>query len=131
MLSYLKASGFSVYMESVKVAIPGGSKFCYPDVFITREPRNEKNRYIKYEPELIVEVLLPSTYITDTVDKYIAYATIPSLQYYLLVEPETVYAVLHSKNAEGKREAMTYTRSTDVIPLPLLAIELPVSKVYP
>lgn len=99
-------------------------------MFITREPRLEANRYTKYEPELIVEVLSPSTYNTDTVDKYIAYTTIPSLKYYLIVEPETVYVAVYSKNEEGKWEAMTYTRNTDVISLPLLNLALPLKEVY-
>ncbi|MBD0368566.1 MAG: Uma2 family endonuclease, partial [Flavisolibacter sp.] len=77
-----------------------------------------------------VEVLSPSTHIMDTVDKYIAYTTIPSLKYYLIVEPETVYVTLYSKNGDGKWEAMSYVRKTDVIPLPLLEISLPLSEVY-
>ncbi|MBD0279063.1 MAG: Uma2 family endonuclease, partial [Flavisolibacter sp.] len=112
------------------VGTPDGTKYFYPDVFITREPRTEKNQYIKYEPELIVEVLSPSTHIMDTVDKYIAYTTIPSLKYYLIVEPETVYVILYSKNGDGKWEAMSYVRKTDVIPLPLLEISLPLNEVY-
>ena len=131
LLRPLKAKEFSIHIESVKVAIPGGSKFYYPDVFITKEPRSANNRYIKYEPELIIEVLSPSTYNTDTVDKYIAYTTIPSLNYYLLVEPETVYVVVYSKTAENQWEAMTYTQSTDAILLPLLGLDLPLRDVYP
>src|ERR1051325_1180201 len=81
LLRPLKAKDYSIHIEGVKVAIPGGQKYYYPDVFATKETRNENNRYIKYEPELIVEVLSPSTYTTDTVDKYIAYTTIPTLKY--------------------------------------------------
>jgi Uma2 family endonuclease len=93
---------YQVYMNDVKVGIPGGTKYFYPDVFITREQRTEGNQYIKYSPELIVEVVSPSTHITDTVDKYLAYSTIPSLKYYLIAEPETVYVIVYSKNGEDK-----------------------------
>jgi Uma2 family endonuclease len=41
-------------------------------------------------------------YITNTVDKYIAYTTIPSLKYYLIVDPETIYVTLYTKNADGQ-----------------------------
>ena len=106
------------------------AKYFYPDVFATREMRTQENQYIKYEPEIIIEVISPSTHITDTVDKYIAYTSIPSLKYYLIVEPETIYVTLFSKNAEGKWEAMSYVRNSDVLPLPQLDIEVPLNEVY-
>jgi Uma2 family endonuclease len=117
-------------MNDVKISTPDKTKYYYPDVFITREQETEQNQYIKYEPELIVEVLSPSTHITDTVDKYIAYTSIPSLKYYLIVQPETFYVTLYSKNAEGKWEAMSYVRNADVIPLPLLDLSLPLKEIY-
>lgn len=129
-VQHLIPKGYQVYNHDVKVASHDRTKYFYPDVFITKEPENEKTEYIKYEPELIVEVLSPSTHITDRVDKYISYTAIPSLKYYLIVEPEIVYVTLFQKNAEGKREAMTYIRKEDSIPLPLLGIELTLSEVY-
>ena len=129
-MNHLFPKGFQVFNHDVKVSNFDRTKYFYPDVFITRETATSQNQYIQYEPELIVEVISPSTHITDTVDKYIAYTTIPSLKYYLIVEPETIYATLFSKNAEGKWEAMTYIRNTDVIALPLLEISLPLSDVY-
>src|SRR5438874_227908 len=49
----LASKGYEVFAHDVKVAIPGGNKFYYPDVFLTKEERNENNRYIKYQPEII------------------------------------------------------------------------------
>lgn len=77
-----------------------------------------------------MEVISPSSYIIDKVDKYIAYTQIPSLKYYLIVEPETVYVSLYSKNAGGKWEVMTYVRKADAVPLPLLELQLPLTDVY-
>ncbi|HYO22050.1 MAG TPA: Uma2 family endonuclease [Flavisolibacter sp.] len=130
LLIHLKPKGFQVYINDVKVATTDKTKYYYPDIFATKETRSEQNQYIKYEPELIVEVISPSTHITDTVDKYIAYTAIPSLKYYLIVEPETVYVSLYSKNPEGKWEAMSYIRNADILPMPLLNLELPLSEVY-
>ncbi len=63
----------------MKVATQGRAKYFYPDVFATKEMRTPENQYIKYEPEIIIEVISLSTHNTDTVDKYIAYTCIPSL----------------------------------------------------
>ena len=130
LIQQLRPKGYEICMNDVKVASHDRTKYFYPDVFITKEKITEQNQYIQYEPELIVEVISPSTHITDTVDKYIAYTAIPSLQYYLIVEPETVYVTLFSKNAEGKWEAMSYVRKDAVIPLSLLDVSLPLSEVY-
>ena len=130
LMNRLHSKGYQVFTHDVKVSSHDRAKYFYPDVFITREVETDTNQYIQYEPELIVEVVSPSTHITDTVDKYIAYTTIPSLKYYLIVEPETVYVTLFSKSAEGKWKAMTYVRKTDVVPLPLLEISLPLEEVY-
>ena len=130
LVQHLIPKGFQVYINDVKVATPDSSKYFYPDVFATREPRNETNQYIKFEPEIIVEVISPSTHITDTVDKYIAYTSIPSLKYYLIVEPETIYVTLFSKNTEEKWEAMTFIRNTDILHLPKLNIALPLNEIY-
>lgn len=130
LMNTLYPKGFQVYNHDVKVSNHDRTKYFYPEVFITREEENPNNEYIKYEPELIVEVISPSTHITDTVDKYLAYTAIPSLKYYIIVEPETVYVTLYSKNAEAKWEAMSYVRKTDVMPLPLLDTTLPLTEIY-
>lgn len=77
----LKKAGYYVCINDVKIAIPGGAKYYYPDVFVTKEKSTEKNIYIQYEPEIIVEVVSESTHVTDYVDKYIDYCKIPSLLY--------------------------------------------------
>jgi Uma2 family endonuclease len=130
LMNHLFSRGYEVFTHDVKLSDFGGNKYFYPDVFATKEQETEKNQYIKYEPEIIVEVISPTTHITDTVDKYIAYTAIPSLKYYLIVEPETVYVTLFSKNAEGKWEAMSYMRNTNVLALPQLGIDLPLNEVY-
>jgi len=122
--------GYQIYAGAVIIGSHDHKNYYYPDVFVTNELRTEQNQYIKYEPELIVEVVSPSTHITDTVDKYLAYTTIPSLKYYLIVEPETVYVTVYSKNSESGWEAMSYVRKTDVISLPLLDLSLSLADVY-
>lgn len=73
----------------MKVKIFGEDKYYYPDVLVTREQETAANQYIKFEPVLIVEVVSESSQVYDYVDKYIAYTKIPSLQYYLIIKPET------------------------------------------
>jgi Uma2 family endonuclease len=126
----LEQKGYLVFSHDVKVAIPGEEKYYYPDVFVTNEPRTEENKYNKSAPVLIAEVLSPTSRITDTVDKYLDYTKIPSLHYYLVVEPEAVYITLYHRNGGGQWQADIFTQKEQIISLPLLEMQIPLSAVY-
>ena len=80
----------------MKVAIPGETQFFYPDILITKEAETDQNRYVQYQPELIAEVLSGTTRAKDTIDKFMQYRKIPTLEYYLLVEPEKLLVICYS-----------------------------------
>lgn len=101
LVQLLKRMGYQDFNHDVKVGLPEGNKYYYPDVFVTKEDKTEANKYIKYQPELIVEVVSESTQINDYVDKYIDYTKIPSLKYYIITEPETVLKTVYSMDEQG------------------------------
>jgi len=125
----LKAKGFSIYLNEVKVAIPGGGKYFYPDTFATKEPKGLQNQYIKYAPELIVEIVSPGSHSHDYIDKYIEYTKIPSLHYYLIVEPETILITMYARTANDW-EVQKFTRLTDEISLPAMGASLLLKDIY-
>lgn len=128
--SLLDERGYNVYNQAIKIAIPNERKFYYPDLLLTTEPESEGNEYVVYHPELIVEVISKTSRTRDTVDKYLDYIKIPSLKYYLIIDPETPYITVHFKNESGEWEADAYSSKDATIPLPLLGVELPMSVVY-
>lgn len=129
----LEEKGYTTYSHDLKVAIPGENRFYYPDWFISKNtevPEGKFADYIDYNPELIVEVISKTSRTRDTVDKYLDYIKIPSLKYYLIIDPEKIYVTVHSKDENGEWEADAYNERTDIIPLPLLETELPLSIIY-
>lgn len=126
----LKDKGFRIYHENVNLQVEAGGRYRYPDVFATRDPRDFDNRYIKAFPELIVEVVSPESRITDTVDKFLLYRQIPSVNYYLLVDTQTTHIELRSRLENDQWESAVFTRLSDEIPLPLLEVSLPVQSIY-
>ena len=68
LMQFLVKRGYQIYAHDVKVKIFGESKYYYPNVFVTKELKNENNKYIKNEPELIVEVVSESSQVNDYVD---------------------------------------------------------------
>ncbi len=124
----LKQKGYNVYMESVKIKVPQEAKYYYPDIFVTKEKTGIKE-YIKHQPELIVEVLSESTRKYDTVDKFINYQKFPSLQHYILVEPDTTLVQLFYREGEDW-EMRSFTKISDVLQFDALNISLSLKEIY-
>lgn len=126
----LKKRGYEIFNHDIKVAVPGGNKYYYPDVFVTKEQQNNNNRYIKYAPEIIVEVVSETSQVTDYVDKYIDYIKIASLKYYIIAEPETVLLTVYENDGSGKWIAHKYTRLDETVKLERSDIEFSLKEIY-
>ncbi len=75
-----------VLRESVKLRVERANAYFYPDVFVTCDKRDERDRLIKRHASVIVEVLSPSTEVIDRTSKFTAYRKLDSLLAYVLVE---------------------------------------------
>ena len=128
-MRHLKEPGFHCYMEGVKLKLSEG-KYFYPDVFVTKEAEAEGNKFIRYNPEIIVEVLSQLTRKYDAVDKFINYQKFQSLKYYLLVEPEFPLVTLFYKAEEGEWEMESFTDKNASVPLPLFNFSIALKEVY-
>ncbi len=130
LMQLLKEKGYEIYAHDIKVKIFGEDKYYYPDVFITKELKTVSNKYIKFEPSLIAEVVSETSQVNDYVDKYIAYTKIPSLQYYIIIEPETTLITCYKRDENGEWITSKYTQLEDLIKLSALDISLQVKQVY-
>jgi len=88
-----------VFISDMKVRVEHNNAYYYPDVMVTCDPQDTESLH-KRSPCLIVEVLSPATEAIDRREKLVAYRTLPSLRYYLLVSQE-------------RRQVEFYTRDTD------------------
>jgi Uma2 family endonuclease len=125
-----KPFGFNVFIENMKVKIPNEDQYYYPDVFITRETQTDENKYVQFEPELIVEVLSETTRVKDMTDKFIQYRKIETLKYYLVAEPEKILVLLNFKDENGNWEMRSFTHKDETISLPGLDISLKADDIY-
>lgn len=125
--SLLHKSGYKLYAQGMRCS-PNKQQYYYPDVLVTNEVFTD-NRFSQ-KPVLLSEVLSPSTRSFDTVDKFIAYRTIPSVEYYMLVEPDYCHVTLNYKTPEGEWMAEVFNKRTSVVDLPKLNIQLPLADIY-
>lgn len=117
-------------LEESGEKIENENQYYYPDIFITKEPERDENRYVQFEPELIIEVVSETTRTKDMVDKFIQYRKISTLKYYLVVEPQKFLVLCNSKDEKGNWDTTSYTKENEIIQLSLLNVTLPLEKIY-
>lgn len=126
----LSGRGYEVYIENMKIKVPKENQYYYPDIFITKELQTDTNKYVQFEPELIAEVLSEATRVKDMTDKFIQYRKIPTLNYYLLIEPEKFLVLLNFKDEKGEWEMSSFTQKEEIISLPKLNLSLSMADIY-
>ena len=122
----LRTSDLEFYFEGFKVKNPAGN-FFYPDVVVCHP---NASKYYSIEPILLVEVLSESTRTYDLTDKFIQYKQIPSLHYYLCVEPEQQVVIFYFKATDGEWMTETYSKEIDIINLPQLNASFTLKDIY-
>src|SRR5207237_5640402 len=68
----------------MKLKVPGGEAFYYPDALIACDP-SDSATYFRERPTVVFEVLSPDTERTDQREKRFAYSLILSLKVYVIV----------------------------------------------
>ncbi|QQS30939.1 MAG: Uma2 family endonuclease [Sphingobacteriales bacterium] len=131
LMSALENSNFEVFMESVKLQIESKKDYTYPDICVASKEGINPDDLLITNAVLVVEVLSEGTKLYDKVDKFLRYKKIPTLQYYVLVDTDTVFVDVYRKLPDGEHwEDDIYTQLSDTIPLPILGIQLNLTDIY-
>lgn len=95
--NHLKGTPCATFMADIKLKL--GKDYVYPDVLVDCSKMRGDDLFSS-APVVIVEVLSRSTRKTDTTTKLIRYINLPSLQEYVLIEPDivSVQVLRRSKN---------------------------------
>jgi Uma2 family endonuclease len=83
----LVGSPCEVYAETMKVQVD--DSFLYPDLFVTCDPADLLCDQIFTAPQLVIEVLSPTTQAYDRSLKFALYRRLPSLREYVLIDPDS------------------------------------------
>ena len=112
----------------VRVRLPSGTRFYYPDASVVCQP-NPPGDSFNDTPVVIVEVLSESTRRVDEHEKREAYAAIDTLLVYVLFEQDTAAAVVYRRGDAGFAREVFLGRGA-VIPLAEVGCELRLADVY-
>ncbi len=121
------------YTSEMRVRAEAGELYTYPDVAaLCGEPRFDRasRPSVLLNPQVIFEVLSPSTETFDRGEKFLRYRTLDSLTDYVLVATDFM-RVEHFTRGVGGRWTMTeYRQPADRVPLPPLEGELTLAQIY-
>lgn len=112
----------------IRVRLPNEVRFYYPDASVICRP-NAQTESFQDEPVVLVEVLSRRTRRIDEGEKKEAYLTVPSLGVYLLIEQEAPAVVAFRRTEHGFGREV-YQELDAALPLPEIAIELPLAEIY-
>jgi Uma2 family endonuclease len=121
-----------VLVIDLKVRLPDSRKFFYPDVTVICEELqyHDDRRDIILNPDLVIEVLSPSTEAFDRGAKFQAYQTIESLKEYVLVSQNEPLIEQFIRNGEGEWKYKSAAGLGSSLALPSIECTLSLSAVY-
>ncbi|BAY22962.1 hypothetical protein NIES2100_27260 [Calothrix sp. NIES-2100] len=130
--SHLRGGSCSVFMADMKVRIQLANQnkniFYYPDVIVTCDPQDQDRFYLNY-PCLIIEVLSPSTELTDRREKLVNYRNLETLQEYVLVSQEEIKVEVYRKDTQGNW-SLTILSKDDELRLDSIGLTMTMTEIY-
>lgn len=106
-----------------------GNAVRYPDALVTCSPLVGDARTV---PGVVVvfEVLSPSSGRMDRIVKVREYAAVPSILRYVIVEVTGIGLTVLSRSGAGEPWTTTVLAEGDMLAVPEIGIEIPVSEIY-
>lgn len=132
LISHLRGSGCKTFISDMKVKIQvaqgTGDIFYYPDVMVTCDEQ-DRDKFYKTHPCLVVEVLSPSTETIDRRDKRLNYQSLASLQEYVLVSQDQMQVEVYRRKGSGNWE-LERLGANDSLQLNSVGLTLTLAEVY-
>ena len=121
-----------VFNSDLRVAIPGGDLYTYPDPSaLCGEARFDGvNPPCLLNPQVIVEVLSPSTEAFDRGEKFARYRRLESLSDYVLVAVDRMRVEHHWLQPSGVWKSEEHDRPAHVLRLAGVDCEVPLAEIY-
>jgi Uma2 family endonuclease len=123
----LRGNKCRVYSSDMKVYV-SETRYFHPDVIVTCDPRDRGTIQAIRSPRLVVEVLSPTTELTDRTWKLKNYCAHPTIEEYVLVDSQSCkIEIYHKESGKWIYEAF---ENSDEITLSSLGVHFPFADAY-
>jgi len=128
----LKEYGGQVYDGSLKVRIEAFNSILYPNLSVTCAPIEafDEDEHVVLNPQVIVEVLSPSSSSYDRGKKFIQYQSLPSLMEYVVVEQMHPQVDVYRRTDQGWGQFRNFVGLESFMVLESLGISIPLTEIY-
>ncbi len=119
--------------SNVKVKVPTFLPYRYPDVTIVCEKRESETisgLEVLLNPQVIIEVLSPSTEAFDRGAKFSYYKSIPSLREYILIATDRPHVTRFVKQTENEWINSDAIGLDALLTLLQFGVDIPLSEIY-
>ena len=99
----------------------------YPDGMVVCSPV-DRTATVVYDPVVVFEVLSPSTTRNDRIVKAREYQATPSVQRYIMLEQDSVNAVVYARSGDAWTHEILVADS--ILALPEIGVELHLAELY-
>jgi Uma2 family endonuclease len=106
------------------------SRAFQPDIVVAAYPEPDRNSLEIANPVTVIEILSPSTAKRDLADKLVGYFLVPTIQHYLVVDPDEETILWHRRSAGGGIE-VPQTMTSGSLKLDPPGVELALAVVFP
>lgn len=127
--AHLRGTPCRTFISDMKLKVEAADAFFYPDVFVTCTPEDAARKDYKTSPILVIEVLSPSTAAYDRGQKFATYRRLPSLQEYVLIDPERYSVDVFRKDATGHWVLYPFGLGEEV-ELASVGLKVPIAQLY-
>ncbi len=126
-----RGRGCKVYANDMRLKVTPAGLYTYPDLIaLCGQAKLSDDHHDTLEnPQVVIEVLSPSTEAYDRGEKLEHYQRIDSLTDYLLVAQDTRRVEHHVRQPDGSWK-QTAVSGAGVVSLPSIGCELPLDEIY-
>ena len=128
----LKGKPCDIFSTDLRLKVDRTGLYTYPDIVtLCGQPEYDPaDNATLLNPQVIFEVLSPSTEAYDRGAKFRHYRQVPSLLNYVLVAQDTCLVELYVRQPDGSWNLTVFDKMEQSAPLAPLACELPLSEIY-
>jgi Uma2 family endonuclease len=126
---HLRGNNCRSFFTNIKVLVQKLNRYYYPDLIVVCG-EDDESEYFTRKPTLIIEILSPSTTLTDRREKMFAYKEIESLREYVMVEQNRMYAEIYRRREDGNLWDWIEFEAGEEIDLASLNFKMPMAEIY-
>lgn len=132
MHSQFKGRACEVFMSDMRVRIKSTNSYVYPDVVAACDNSDFEDNHVDtlLNPQIVFEVLSPSTEAHDRGMKFDQYKQLLSLQQYVLVSQDRMLVEGYVRQSDGAWLHRDYRRGEDILEVPSVDVRLILSDIY-